>query len=157
MNINTMEFKTNIGIIQITEEDGKIIRLSLLKDTADTAAFVDGMGEETPVLNKARKEILEFFDGKRKYFDLPLNPKGTEFQKNVWNALLQIPYGEVKSYKDIACMIGNPKGCRAVGMANNRNPIPIIIPCHRVIGSNGSLVGYAYGLDIKEKLLALES
>lgn len=157
MNSNTMEFKTNIGIIQITEEDGKIIRLSLLKDAADTAAFADGMGEETPVLNKARKQILEFFDGKRKCFDLPLNPKGTEFQKNVWNALLQIPYGEVKSYKDIACMIGNPKGCRAVGMANNRNPIPIIIPCHRVIGSNGSLVGYAYGLDIKEKLLALES
>ena len=96
-------------------------------------------------------------DGKRKSFDLPLKPEGTEFQKKVWNALLDIPYGETRSYKDIAVAIGNPKACRAVGMANNRNPISIIIPCHRVIGANGSLVGYGGGLPIKIELLNLET
>lgn len=89
-------------------------------------------------------------------FDLPLDARGTEFQKKVWNELLRIPYGETKSYKDIAVAIGNEKACRAIGMANNKNPIPIIIPCHRVIGSNGKLVGYAGGLNVKEKLLNIE-
>lgn len=99
---------------------------------------------------------MEYFNGQRKSFDLPLNPKGTEFQKKVWNALLNIPYGSTCSYKDIAVNIGNEKACRAVGGANNKNPIFIIIPCHRVIGKNGSLVGYGGGLDIKLKLLELE-
>ncbi len=101
-------------------------------------------------------QLEEYMAGTRTEFDLPLKPEGTEFQKKVWNALLLIPYGETKSYKGIAVLIDNPKGCRAVGMANNRNPIPIIIPCHRVIGANGSLIGYGGGLDIKVKLLELE-
>ena len=89
-------------------------------------------------------------------FDLPLDPIGTEFQKKVWQALKEIPFGETRSYGEIAKLIGNEKASRAVGMANNKNPIAIIIPCHRVIGANGKLVGYAGGLDLKEKLLKLE-
>ena len=102
------------------------------------------------------KEFEEYFKGKRRTFDVPIDPDGTPFQKSVWKALLAIPYGETRSYKDIAEAIGNPKAARAVGMANNRNPIPIIIPCHRVIGADGSLVGYGGGLGIKKFLLTLE-
>ncbi|WP_411503444.1 methylated-DNA--[protein]-cysteine S-methyltransferase [Brevibacillus centrosporus] len=104
----------------------------------------------------AKKQLEEYFAGERKVFDLPIVLYGTPFQKSVWNALADIPYGETRSYKDIALAIGAAKAVRAIGGANNRNPIPIIIPCHRVIGSNGALVGYGGGLPIKEHLLALE-
>lgn len=111
----------------------------------------------TAIMDKAFLEIKEYLEGKRKTFDVPLAPKGTAFQQKVWNALRTIPYGETRSYSEIAEMIGNPKACRAVGMANNKNPIIIMIPCHRVIGKNGSLVGYACGLEKKEYLLNLEA
>ncbi|MFU0831916.1 MAG: Methylated-DNA--protein-cysteine methyltransferase [Oscillospiraceae bacterium] len=110
----------------------------------------------SPLTDRAAAEIQEYFIGKRKQFDLPLSPRGTEFQKRVWHALQSIPYGETRSYRQIAEQIGSPKAYRAVGMANNKNPIAILIPCHRVIGSDGSLIGYAAGLDIKSRLLALE-
>lgn len=97
-----------------------------------------------------------YFQGKLKEFDLPLRPEGTPFQKKVWRALTAIPYGETKSYKEIAEMAGNVKACRAVGMANHRNPIAIVIPCHRVIGADGSMTGYGGGLHVKEWLLAFE-
>ena len=100
---------------------------------------------------------MEYFEAKRKYFELPLKPKGTPFQQAVWNALSQIPYGKTKSYREIAEMTGSPKACRAVGMANHCNPIMIIIPCHRVIGANGALTGYAYGVEMKKQLLLLEN
>ena len=103
-----------------------------------------------------KTQVMEYFNRKRKEFDILLNPQGTEFQKKVWQALYAIPYGEVRTYKDIATAIGNPKACRAVGMANSVNPIPIIVPCHRVIGSSGKLTGFASGLNAKEKLLNLE-
>ena len=112
--------------------------------------------EESDLTKLAYTQIKEYIDGQRTAFDLPLHPNGTEFQVKVWKALTEIPYGETRSYKDIAISIGNKKACRAVGMANNKNPIPIIIPCHRVIGSNKKLVGYAGGLDLKQKLLNLE-
>ena len=112
--------------------------------------------EESDLTKLAYTQIREYLDGQRKVFDLPLHPNGTEFQIKVWKALTEIPYGETRSYKDIAISIGNEKACRAVGMANNKNPIPIIIPCHRVIGANKKLVGYAGGLDLKERLLDLE-
>lgn len=102
------------------------------------------------------KQMKEYFEGERKEFDLPLRPEGTDFQKKVWNALLEIPFGETRSYQDIANAVGSPKACRAVGMANHQNPIIIVIPCHRVIGKNGKLVGYGGGLSMKEKLLLLE-
>lgn len=101
-------------------------------------------------------QLNEYFSGVRKSFDLKLNLTGTNFQKKVWEALGNIPYGETKSYKEIAIEVGSPKAFRAVGSANNKNPIPIIIPCHRVIGKNGKLVGFAGGLHLKEKLLELE-
>ncbi|SNS76555.1 methylated-DNA-[protein]-cysteine S-methyltransferase [Anaerovirgula multivorans] len=117
--------------------------------------------ERSIILNEAAnlpyiQQLTEFFQGNRKTFTAPLHLIGTKFQKQVWQALLKIPFGKVVSYKDIAVEIGNPKAMRAVGMANNKNRIPIIIPCHRVIGSNKKLVGYGGGLHIKERLLKLE-
>jgi len=111
---------------------------------------------ETDLLKRAGQELKEYFEGTRLSFDLPLKMEGTEFQIKVWNALLQIPFGETRSYKQIAEAVGNPLGSRAIGNANNKNKISIIVPCHRVIGANGKLVGYEGGLDIKEKLLNLE-
>ena len=101
-------------------------------------------------------QLAEYFDGKRRVFELPLKPEGTPFQLRVWNALLEIPYGETISYGELAARIGDRSASRAVGLANGSNPLPIVIPCHRVIGSNGKLTGYGGGLPIKERLLALE-
>lgn len=112
--------------------------------------------EGTPLLLQAKEELAEYFAGKRREFGLPLAPAGTAFQRKVWDALLTIPYGETRSYRQIAELAGCPKGYRAVGMANHNNPISIIIPCHRVIGANGSLTGYGGGMDVKRKLLELE-
>lgn len=126
---------------------------------AITALHFGAAGEQTQqtaLLCDAAAQLLQYFAGTRQRFYLPLAPDGTEFQKKVWNALLQIPYGCTRSYGDIARAIGEPGASRAVGMANNKNPIAILIPCHRVIGSDGSLTGYAGGLDVKEHLLRLE-
>ncbi len=113
--------------------------------------------ELPPVLRQAVEELHEYFAGTRRTFTLPLSPAGTPFQQQVWAALRSIPYGETRTYGQIAAQIGHPKACRAVGMANNRNPIAIVVPCHRVVGSSGALVGYAAGLPVKEKLLRLEA
>ncbi len=110
----------------------------------------------SPFLIEAKNQLDEYFSGKRKIFSLPLSLQGTNFQIQVWETLQTIPYGETWYYGQLAEAVGNPKACRAVGMANHRNPLPILIPCHRVIGKNGSLIGYGGGLDLKEKLLALE-
>ena len=103
------------------------------------------------------KQLMEYMRGERKSFSIPLNPKGTQFQKKVWNELLKIPYGEVRTYGEIAEAVGCTKGARAVGLACNKNPIIILIPCHRVVGKNGKLTGYACGIDVKEKFLSLEN
>jgi len=142
-----------VGLIGLNEEDGFI-----------TALFFASAGEEAgeprtdvpPVVELAVRQLEEYFDKRREVFCLPLRLTGTEFQKKVWNALLEIPYGETRSYKEIAAAAGNANASRAVGLANNRNPISIIVPCHRVIGSNGKLVGYGGGLAAKQKLLDLE-
>ena len=112
--------------------------------------------EATPLLLEACRQLREYFAGERKAFALPLAPAGTAFQKKVWAALRDIPWGETRSYGDIARAIGKPTACRAVGMANGRNPLPIFIPCHRVIGTNGSITGYSGGLEKKRFLLRLE-
>jgi methylated-DNA-[protein]-cysteine S-methyltransferase len=143
-----------VGKIWIAEEGGKITDLHFGK--AKKADVKDFEEKETPAIKKAAKQLGEYFAGKRKEFDLPLDPKGTVFQLKVWKALLAIPYGKTRSYGEIAKKIKNDKAARAVGMANNRNPISIIIPCHRVIGADGSLVGYGGGMKNKEYLLALE-
>jgi len=109
-----------------------------------------------PVLLKTERQLVEYFAGGRKEFSIPLDMRGTPFQKNVWEALLAIPFGETRSYGQIAKQLGNPNATRAVGAANGRNPLPIIVPCHRVIGSSGSLTGFGGGLETKAHLLSLE-
>lgn len=116
----------------------------------------DGKTEPNGLILKAVQELDEYFSGSRRSFDLPLSPQGTEFQRRVWKALCDIPYGDTRTYGEIAAAVGNGRACRAVGMANNRNPIAILIPCHRVIGADGKLTGYAGGLQTKEFLLCLE-
>ena len=142
---------TKIGNMAIIEEYNKIITIEINQPIKE-----DIIQKDTPLLKETEKQLLEYLEGKRKLFDVPLNPKGTKFMKEVWTALQEIPYGETRTYGQIAQRIGKPKAARAVGMANHRNPIPIIIPCHRVIGSNGKLVGYALGMKMKKFLLTLE-
>jgi len=149
---NIFFYNTAIGKIGIVESDNKITHVYFDKEIE----VKDVVLKETPLLKEAGKQMQEYFEGKRKTFDLPLAPIGTEFQQSVWKALQTIPYGETRSYGEIAKNIGNPKAARAIGMANNKNPISIFIPCHRVIGSNGKLVGYGGGLHIKDHLLNLE-
>ena len=151
MNYYTKE--TRLGNITITEEFGFITSL-FFKSKTFKGKFDKNILSEG--LDKAFKELEEYLDGKRKEFDIPINPKGTPFQQKVWSCLYKIPYGETRTYKEIASQIGNENSSRAVGSANNKNPLPIFIPCHRVIGSNGDLIGYAYGTDLKQKLLELE-
>ena len=112
--------------------------------------------EDAPALAEVVRQLKAYFAGEQENFDLSLAPQGTPFQQKVWSELQKIPYGETTSYGELARRIGNPNASRAVGLANGSNPIPIVIPCHRVIGSNGKLTGYGGGLPIKEKLLALE-
>ena len=149
---NIFFYDTAIGRIGIAENDNSITDLYFDKEIEKENFEV----KETPLLKEAGEQLQEYFEGKRKEFNLPLSPTGTEFQQSVWKALQTIPYGETRSYGEIAKIVGNPKASRAVGMANNRNPISIFIPCHRVIGANGKLVGYGGGLNIKEYLLTLE-
>ena len=116
-----------------------------------------GRGEESPLLRVARTQLLEYLSGARRSFDLPLDPAGTDFQRSVWEALRAIPYGQTRTYGEMAAAVGRPRALRAVGQANHVNPLPIFIPCHRVVGRGGALTGYAGGLDLKGALLALES
>ena len=143
---------TIIGRLGIVEEDRQLTNVYFEDDDLPPDLVI----RETELLITARQQLLAYFSGQCTVFTLPLAPTGTEFQKRVWQALCRIPYGETVSYKEIARRIGNEKAVRAVGGANHRNPLPIFIPCHRVIGANGALVGYGGGLKIKETLLALE-
>ena len=142
-------YETMLGSVTFVEEDGALLAIS-------THRSFDGIVCETSLMKEAYRQLSEYLQGERKTFDLPLRMKGTAFQQNVWRALLEIPYGETRSYKQIAEAIGNPKAVRAVGMANNRNPLLVVVPCHRVIGANGKLIGYAAGIEKKEFLLRLE-
>ncbi len=142
---------TPVGPLTL-EGDAEAIRSVTFHGPHDTARHAD----TPPLLQEAARQLTAYFAGERRTFDLPLRPAGTPFQQAVWNALREIPYGEVRSYAQIAARIGRPKATRAVGMANHRNPLPILIPCHRVIGSSGALTGYAGGLAVKEQLLRLE-
>jgi methylated-DNA-[protein]-cysteine S-methyltransferase len=141
-----------IGRLGIAEEDGAIPYVFF----PGTKTLPDYGTAETPLIKRAAGQLGEYFAGKRKEFDLPLALKGTDFQVAVWKAMQDIPCGKTRSYRDIATLIGRPKACRAVGMASNRNPIVIIVPCHRVLGQDGSLTGYGGGLPVKQYLLELE-
>ncbi len=141
-----------VGTLRLCEQDGCITGVYFAKQTQPDTAPCDSL-----ILQQAVQQLNEYFQGERKTFQLPLAPKGTPFQMRVWQALQSIPYGVTWSYKQLAEAAGSPKGYRAAGLANNRNPISIIIPCHRVIGADGSLTGYGGGLEIKALLLELEN
>ena len=149
MNKYTWYIKVSAGIIKIIFSEEYVLSVSF-------SDIIKENDKGSEVLDKALKQMNEYFSGERKKFDLPLYFEGTEFQKSVWNELRKIPYGTTVSYKDIAEGINNEKAVRAVGNANNKNKIMIIVPCHRVIGKNGKLVGFAGGLDKKEFLLEHE-
>ena len=149
---HTVSFDSPLGTLWIYGTDKAITAICF----PDAPPGPDHIRQETPLLCHARDQLAEYFLGRRTAFDLPLQPNGTPYQKLVWQALETIPYGETRSYGEIAKQIGAPKAARAVGSANRNNPIPIIIPCHRVIGADGSLTGYAGGLWIKQFLLQLE-
>lgn len=138
-----------VGELTLTEENGALTGLYF-------GARPGGEEGSSPLLEEAARQLRAYFAGQRQAFSLPLAPRGTAFQLQVWQALQTIPYGEVRTYGEIARAIGKPKACRAVGMANHKNPISIIVPCHRVVGADGSLTGYGGGLAAKEFLLALE-
>lgn len=144
--------QTNLGKLGIAEENGSICEVYFEGDKTPDDAVIG----ETALLKQAFSELNAYLAGELKVFTLPLAPHGTAFRQTVWKALCDVPYGQTASYKDIAVAIGNPKACRAVGQANNKNPIPVFIPCHRIIGADGKMVGYGGGLHIKEKLLDLE-
>lgn len=141
---------TEIGKIVIEADERAVIRLGFSVEKEQKA----DLGSD--ILEQAVRELREYLNGQRKHFDVPLSPKGTPFQEKVWAELCRIPYGEVSTYGELAACIGNPKGARAVGMALNRNPIMIMVPCHRIIGRDGSLTGFGGGLSAKKYLLSLE-
>lgn len=147
--MNYTVFDSPVGKIKIIEEDNRVVEIRFVKDEKN-------ISPNTEILKLAKKEFKEYFTGKRKVFTFPIKLDGREFSLKVYKALMGIPYGETRSYKDIAIKIGNENSQRAVGGANNKNKLPIVTPCHRVIGRNGKLVGYAEGLEIKQKLLELE-
>jgi len=145
------------GKIGIIEDGGNITGVFFRnREHFLPKGIADSTEKETPLIKTAAAQLGEYFKGKRKQFDLPLLLRGTDFQKAVWNALLDIPFGETRNYRQVAEAAGNPKACRAAGMANNRNPVVIIVPCHRVIGADGSLTGYGGGIELKSYLLNLE-
>ena len=147
--MNFAIYKFPFGLLKIGYKRDSLVLLKKIDETSD-------YGKKTEFTDLVYNEIMEYLNGKRKSFDIKYQMNGTEFQKKVWKELTKIPYAETRTYKEIAVAVGNPKASRAVGMANNKNPISIIVPCHRVIGSDGKLVGYAGGLDMKKALLDLE-
>lgn len=144
-------YRFGLGHLYIVEESGSIVGIHFSK------CFDNVELKETPLIKKTFEEIEEYMTGKRQKFDVPFKiTGGTEFMNRVWNEVAQIPYGEVITYKELATRCGNDKASRIIGSSLNRNPLPLLIPCHRVIGTNGSLVGYKGGLKLKEKILKIE-
>jgi methylated-DNA-[protein]-cysteine S-methyltransferase len=149
---------TPVGTLTLVANDGGLAAILWENDRpARVRLHVVGEDDTHPVLVETERQLNEYFAGRRTRFELKLNPSGTPFQRAVWNALLTIPFGETRSYAQIAQQIGHPTAVRAVGAANGRNPVSIVTPCHRVIGASGALTGFAGGLDVKAQLLAFES
>lgn len=146
--VNYAFYESKIGIIKIGVSHEAVCEIKIVENRGESAI--------SELSKTAFAEISEYLDGRRKNFDFPLAPEGTDFQKRVWSALTEIPYGKTATYGEIAAKIGNPKAARAVGNACNKNPVLIAVPCHRVLGSDGSLTGYAAGTQIKKRLLELE-
>ncbi len=157
--LTSAKLTTPIGDLTLVADDSALVAVLWPDDdprrVPGAAAAVTG--GRHPILDRSAEELLDYFAGTRTSFDLPLAPRGTPFQQQVWAALRTIPYGETRSYGELAAAIGRPKSARAVGAANGRNPLSIVIPCHRVVGADGSLTGFAGGVDTKRQLLDLES
>lgn len=147
-----------VGELKLVAKDRSLVAILWENDKPDRVKLGSlTQGNTAPVLLETERQLKEYFAGKRKHFELELVFTGTEFQKKVWNALLTIPFGETRSYQQLAIQLGNPKASRAVGAANGKNPLSIIAPCHRVIGTSGALTGFAGGIEAKAYLLELES
>lgn len=158
MKHNYLFMNTRVGELAIVSNTDAICAVVFKKSWRTYRAQFDQLeAAETPLLKRAKKQLEEYFTGQRRNFNLPLSLAGTEFQQRVWRALAEIPYGQTISYSEQGQMVGAPRAVRAIGRTNGLNPIAIVLPCHRVIGKNGSLTGYAGGLDIKRTLLELES
>ena len=155
--MNYRYLDTPIGKLLIAGDRDTVRRIDFPNHGEPRRPVAGWVESSTGALEEAARQLREYFSGSRKGFDLPLAPEGTDFQRTVWRELQNIPYGRTISYGELARRIGNSKASRAVGAANGSNPIPIVIPCHRVIGANGKLTGFGGGLPVKQKLLALES
>ncbi len=149
---HSLQLETPVGPVTVTASDDAVTGLRFGTELPE-GSLLCREEDATPLLRETARQLREYFAGERRSFTLPLAPQGSEFQKKVWKALQTIPYGETRTYKQIAEQIGHNLAFRAVGMANNRNPIGILIPCHRVIGYDGRMTGYAAGIGIKERLL----
>lgn len=157
MKLAFIEMASPVGTLKLVANDTALVAVLWENENPKRVRLAELIKQtHHPILLETQKQLSEYFAGKRQQFDLPLDFEGTEFQQKVWQALLTIPFGETRSYRDIAEQVGNVKAVRAVGAANGKNPISIIAPCHRVVGANGKLVGFAGGLDNKEILLKLE-
>jgi methylated-DNA-[protein]-cysteine S-methyltransferase len=156
MSLKQFKYDSKIAPLYLVASEKGLQGVHFRKHPLPLLTSLKGLEPEIKILAQAVRELSEYFSGKRKTFDLPLDVEGTSFQKSVWNELSKIPYGKTYSYQDVAMRIRNAKACRAVGTANGRNPLSIIVPCHRVIAADGTLGGYGGGLDIKMKLLELE-
>lgn len=142
-------YDSPFGPIRMDYEGEVLTRLRVVEPSEDR-------GTPTPLTHEAFRQLQEYFAGTRREFEVPYELRGTTFQKQVWSALAAIPYGQTRSYRDMAAAVGNPRAVRAVGAANGKNPMWIVLPCHRVVGADGSLTGYAGGLEMKRRLLELE-
>jgi len=158
MQLSFMEMASPVGLLKLVAHDTALVAVLWENEDPKRVRLAELVEDKKhPILLETQKQLNEYFSGQRQVFDLPLDFEGTEFQQKVWQALLTIPFGETRSYKQIAEQLGNVKAVRAVGAANGKNPISIIAPCHRVVGTSGKLVGFAGGLENKEILLKLES
>ncbi len=158
MKLSFMEMASPVGLLKLVATDDALVAVLWENENPNRVRLAELVeNKKHSVLLETQKQLNEYFARQRQVFDLPLDFEGTEFQQKVWQALLTIPFGETRSYKQIAVQIGNVKAVRAVGAANGKNPISIIAPCHRVVGANGKLVGFAAGLENKDVLLKLES
>lgn len=157
MQLYFMEMASPVGQLRLVSNDTYLVAVLWENENPNRVRLAELIeNKQHSILLETQKQLQEYFAGKRQQFNLPLDFEGTEFQQKVWQALLNIPFGETRSYKDIAEQIGNVKAVRAVGAANGKNPISIIAPCHRVVGANGKLVGFAGGLENKDLLLKIE-
>ncbi len=158
MTLSFKEMGSPVGKLRLVASANALVAV-LWEQERPNRVKLDDMkfDPQQPILIEAERQLTEYFSGTRTEFELPLRPEGSEFQKKVWQALREIPFGKTRSYRDLAKAVGSAQAVRAVGAANGKNPLSIVVPCHRVIGANGSLTGFAAGLEVKAKLLALEA